>query len=94
MNFDRLFFSEGKNGIRFRLTVNVLDTTTCSPLENAVVDLWHCDAEGIYSHYIASSLGQFNAAPDNSTFFRGNYYYLCDRIYVFIMSYLNRSTSY
>ena len=63
--------SEGKGGIPFRLTLNVLDTTTCLPLSNAVVDLWHCDAEGIYSHYVAASLGQFNAPTDNSTFFRG-----------------------
>ncbi|CAF3331813.1 unnamed protein product [Rotaria sp. Silwood1] len=63
--------TEGKGGVRFRLTVTVLDTTTCSPLSGALVDLWHCDAEGIYSHYIAASLGQNTRQTDNSTFFRG-----------------------
>ncbi|CAF3106066.1 unnamed protein product, partial [Rotaria sp. Silwood2] len=63
--------TENKEGVRFRLTVIVLDTTTCSPLSDALVDLWHCDAEGIYSHYIAASLGQNTRQRDNSTFFRG-----------------------
>ncbi|CAF0933347.1 unnamed protein product [Rotaria sordida] len=63
--------TEGKAGVPFRLTVTVLDTATCSPLSDALVDIWHCDAEGIYSHYIASSLGQNTRQTDNSTFFRG-----------------------
>lgn len=67
--------SEGKAGIPFRLAITVLDTTTCKPLSKALVDLWHCDAEGMYSHFIAASLGQFGGASDNSTFFRGRYYF-------------------
>ena len=65
----RSVFSEGKKGVSFRLTVNVLDTTTCALLENVVVDLWHCDAEGIYSHFVASSLGQFISIDQISFFF-------------------------
>jgi protocatechuate 3,4-dioxygenase beta subunit len=30
-------------------TVNAIARGVCRPLEGAVVDLWHCDAEGIYS---------------------------------------------
>jgi protocatechuate 3,4-dioxygenase beta subunit len=40
-------------------------------MSNAIVDLWHCDAEGVYSHYVAASLGQNNRQTDNSTFLRG-----------------------
>jgi len=47
-----------------------LDTNTCKPLSNAVVDLWHCDADGIYSHYINASEGH-HGGTDNSTFLRG-----------------------
>lgn len=66
-------YREGRPGIGLRLLVTVLDTSTCSPLANAVVDLWHCDAQGIYSHFVAASLGQNNAQTDNSTFFRGSF---------------------
>ncbi|CAF1371731.1 unnamed protein product [Adineta steineri] len=63
--------TEGKGGVPFRLSITVLDTSTCTPLNNALVDIWHCDAEGIYSHFVAASLGQSNRQTDNSTFFRG-----------------------
>ncbi|CAF1061152.1 unnamed protein product [Adineta ricciae] len=63
--------TEGKAGIALRLSVYVTDTNNCTPLVNALVDLWHCDAVGIYSHYIAASQGVQNGANDNQTFFRG-----------------------
>jgi len=31
------------------LAVSRLDGTACAPLPGAVVDLWHCDAAGVYS---------------------------------------------
>lgn len=43
--------TEGKPGTPLRLRITVLDATRCSPLRNAAVDLWHCDASGIYSGY-------------------------------------------
>lgn len=61
-----------------------MDTTTCLPLSNAVVDLWHCDAEGIYSHYINASEGH-PGTTDNSTFLRGIFIYLF--IYLMILFY-------
>lgn len=64
-------FSEGKAGIPLRLSIFVLDTNNCTPLANALVDLWHCDAIGIYSHYMAASQGINGGANDNETFFRG-----------------------
>jgi protocatechuate 3,4-dioxygenase beta subunit len=68
-----LFFSysDGKAGIPFRLSIAVIDTNNCTPLVNALVDLWHCDAIGIYSHYIAASQGISGIGNDNETFFRG-----------------------
>ncbi len=40
-----------KAGAPLRLTLNVSDVSanTCSPLAGAQVDVWHCDALGIYS---------------------------------------------
>ena len=62
---------DDRSGIRFRLQVIVMDVTTCSPIANAAVTLWHCDALGIYSHYIQASQNVQNPQPDNSTFLRG-----------------------
>ena len=42
---------EGKLGIPLDLRVHVLDINTCRPLVGAAVDLWHCDADGVYSGF-------------------------------------------
>jgi protocatechuate 3,4-dioxygenase beta subunit len=67
-----LFYnSDGTPGIPLRLSIYVMDTNNCTPLVNALVDLWHCDAMGIYSHYVAASQGIAGAGNDNQTFLRG-----------------------
>jgi protocatechuate 3,4-dioxygenase beta subunit len=40
-----------KEGALLHLIFNVSDVSqnTCAPLEGAQVDVWHCDAEGVYS---------------------------------------------
>jgi protocatechuate 3,4-dioxygenase beta subunit len=40
-----------KTGALLALTLNVfgLSKETCAPLTGAIVDIWHCDAEGVYS---------------------------------------------
>ncbi|MCC6803495.1 MAG: intradiol ring-cleavage dioxygenase, partial [Anaerolineae bacterium] len=40
-----------KEGQLLYLTINVMDVTggACAPLEGAQVDIWHCDAQGVYS---------------------------------------------
>jgi protocatechuate 3,4-dioxygenase beta subunit len=41
---------EGRPGAELRLGVRVRDATgDCEPIQNAVVDVWHCDATGSYS---------------------------------------------
>ncbi|CAF1349450.1 unnamed protein product [Adineta steineri] len=63
--------TENRPGIPLRLSITVVDIRSCLTIPNAVVDLWHCDGIGLYSHYIAASQGQMNGPNDNSTFFRG-----------------------
>ena len=63
--------SEGKPGIPLRVSMTVLDMKSCSSVVDVVVDMWHCDAMGIYQNVVGLSLGQTNAKPDNTTFFRG-----------------------
>jgi protocatechuate 3,4-dioxygenase beta subunit len=41
---------EGRPGAELRLGVRVRDLDAgCKPIQNAVVDVWHCDATGSYS---------------------------------------------
>ena len=41
--------TEGRPGVPLDLQVNVVDAEACEPIEGAAVDLWHCDADGVYS---------------------------------------------
>ena len=43
--------SSVKEGVPLTLTINVLDVanSSCTPIESAQVDIWHCDALGVYS---------------------------------------------
>ncbi len=43
--------SEGKPGFPLELKIIVLDSRTCQPLTRAAVDVWHCDALGLYSGF-------------------------------------------
>jgi protocatechuate 3,4-dioxygenase beta subunit len=43
--------TEDQPGVPFWLDVGVLDMATCEPLENALVDFWHCNATGSYSSF-------------------------------------------
>ena len=45
--------TEGKPGVPLDLRVVVLDARNCRPLENAAIDIWHCDAAGVYSGFTA-----------------------------------------
>ena len=48
--------TEGKPGVPLTLRVALLNAKTCAPLANAALDIWHCDALGIYSGFTAASL--------------------------------------
>ncbi|MFD7971483.1 intradiol ring-cleavage dioxygenase [Streptomyces clavifer] len=49
--------TEDKEGIPMTLRLKVIDSDTCKPLKRAAVDIWHCDALGIYSGYESMSQG-------------------------------------
>ena len=42
---------EGKPGVPLTLRIMVLDSRSCKPLTNSAVDIWHCDALGLYSGF-------------------------------------------
>ena len=55
--------TEGRPGTRLDLHLSVVDATTCRPIQNAVVDIWHADAGGVYSG--------FGTGASSRTFMRG-----------------------
>jgi protocatechuate 3,4-dioxygenase beta subunit len=66
---------EHRPGTPLTLRLTVVDAATCRPLKGAAVDIWHCDAKGIYSGFVSASTGRApggNAgATDRQTFLRG-----------------------
>jgi protocatechuate 3,4-dioxygenase beta subunit len=47
----RAQIAEGRAGVPLRVDLRVIDGATCRPCERARVDIWHADAQGIYSGY-------------------------------------------
>ncbi|MFD3614555.1 dioxygenase [Streptomyces sp. NPDC058676] len=58
--------TEDKEGIPLTLTLKVIDSETCKPIGNAAVDIWHCDALGLYSGYESLSTGGGGTAPTDA----------------------------
>jgi protocatechuate 3,4-dioxygenase beta subunit len=51
-NFVRSDIREGKSGLPLALTITIVNTNnSCSPVANAAVNIWQCDAQGNYSEY-------------------------------------------
>ncbi len=64
--------TEGNAGTPLNLTLTVVNiNNNCSPVQNARVDIWHCDKDGYYSAYNNQPgyLGTRNNV--GKTFFRG-----------------------
>jgi protocatechuate 3,4-dioxygenase beta subunit len=53
----RRVLTENKTGAPLRLQVRVVNARTCAPLPDAAFEIWHCDAEGIYSGFTAMGSG-------------------------------------
>jgi protocatechuate 3,4-dioxygenase beta subunit len=47
----RAQIAEGRPGVPLRVDLRVIDGATCKPSAGARVDIWHADAQGIYSGY-------------------------------------------
>ncbi|WP_327396033.1 intradiol ring-cleavage dioxygenase [Streptomyces phaeochromogenes] len=60
--------TEDREGIPLTLRLKVIDNETCKPIRNAAVDIWHCDALGLYSGYEdLSSGGGGGGTPPSGT---------------------------
>ena len=65
---------EGREGATLRLALRVRTAGRCEPLGSAVVDIWHCDARGVYSGFESASRGGGPPAGgpnDGETYLRG-----------------------
>jgi protocatechuate 3,4-dioxygenase beta subunit len=49
--------TEGRPGTPLLLALEIVDAGTCSPIRDAVADVWHCDASGLYSGYGSEGTG-------------------------------------
>lgn len=48
---DRKNIVEDRPGMPLKLKIKVLGVVNCEPVPNAVVNIWHCDARGVYSEF-------------------------------------------
>ena len=48
--------TEGKQGVPLRLKIALVHAKKCTPLTNVALDIWHCDAVGIYSGFTTQSM--------------------------------------
>jgi protocatechuate 3,4-dioxygenase beta subunit len=63
---------EDRDGTMLRLALRVQDADSCEPIPNAVVDIWHCDAGGLYSGFESASMGgPGGGRTDEETYLRG-----------------------
>jgi protocatechuate 3,4-dioxygenase beta subunit len=63
---------EDRAGTRLRVGVRVLDADGCTPLKDAVFEIWHCDAGGLYSGFEQSSRGgPGGGVSDTKRYLRG-----------------------
>ena len=55
--------TEGRPGVPLHLRVAILDARTCEPVSNAALEIWHCDASGIYSGFTKMSPDGMGRGP-------------------------------
>ena len=63
--------TEGKSGLPSLLGFLIVDADTCQPVENASIDIWHTDRNGVYSAPITAMCNAGDATARTQTFCRG-----------------------
>lgn len=66
---------EDQGGILLEIDIGVIDTSTCQPLPNVLVEIWNCNATGQYSGFSTTtastggtgSMSMSGAAPSGGT---------------------------
>jgi protocatechuate 3,4-dioxygenase beta subunit len=58
---------EDKTGLPLLLSLTVQNASACTPIAKADVEIWHCDAAGVYSGYEGASTGGMGGTPPTGT---------------------------
>jgi protocatechuate 3,4-dioxygenase beta subunit len=66
----RADITEGRPGVPLALRLRVIEAGSCTPITGARVDIWHCDARGIYSAFPGQG-DSHNIDHTGKTFLRG-----------------------
>ena len=67
---ERVDITEGGPGIPTKLMLQVIEAADCAPIAGARVDVWHCDASGLYSGY-AGQGDDRQVSTEGEKFLRG-----------------------
>lgn len=62
--------AEGRPGVPLALRLRVIEAGPCTAIKGARVDIWHCDAKGLYSAFPGQS-DAHNVDATGKTFLRG-----------------------
>ena len=66
----RTDITEGKPGVPLALRLRLIEAGSCTPISGARVDIWHCDARGLYSAFREQGDGH-TIDQTGKTFLRG-----------------------
>lgn len=66
----RTDIGEGRPGTALRMRLRVIEAGPCTPIANARIDIWHADAQGLYSGYEGQGDRQ-RLSTVGQTFLRG-----------------------
>ncbi|KAJ5302380.1 hypothetical protein PENANT_c008G10717 [Penicillium antarcticum] len=63
---------ESQDGVPLFMDIQLINTNTCEPLPDIYMDLWHCNATGVYSGIVAGGNGDSSDEENiNTTWLRG-----------------------
>jgi protocatechuate 3,4-dioxygenase beta subunit len=65
--------TEDREGAPLALNFSVVDLSTGAAINGAAIDIWHCDANGLYSGFVSASASANSggSTSDDGTFLRG-----------------------
>ncbi len=73
LNLVRADVTEDREGAPLALNFTVVDSSTSAAINGAAIDIWHCDANGLYSGFVSASASANSggSTSDDGTFLRG-----------------------
>jgi hypothetical protein len=64
--------TDGEQGVPMTLDIQIIDVSSCDPVPAIYLELWHCNATGVYGGVVARGNGNSRDSSNlNNTAFRG-----------------------